>query len=183
MKAIHLALAATCLLASCEKKETATSNTTLTTEPASAEAPSSELQAVLDAVPTGEVQEIHVIRSKVKPGDLITVSGKIMGSAKPFVDHRAAFTIADPAIITACNEIPGDDCETPWDACCDTKEQKLIGLASVQILGSDGRVLKQGLEGIGGLKNLSNITVTGNVAEGSTADSLLINAIAIRVNP
>jgi hypothetical protein len=178
MKAIHLALAATCLLASCGENETAESTAT----PAAA-APSSELQAVLSAAPAGDAREIHVVRTTAKPGDEITISGKIMGNAKPFVDGRAAFTVADPSIITPCNENPDDACDTPWDACCDTKEQKLVGLASVQVLGSDGRVLKEGLEGVDGLANLSNVTVTGKVADGSSPDSLVVNATAIRVNP
>ncbi len=177
MKAIPLALAAACLLASCEKKETAESSVTL------AAASSSELQAVFATAPAAEVEEIHVVRTTVKPGDEITIAGKIMGNAKPFVDGRAAFTLADTSILNACNENPGETCDTPWDACCDTKEQKLIGLASVQILGSDGRVLKQGLEGVSGLEKLSNVTVTGKVADGSSADSLVVNATAIRVNP
>ena len=151
MKVIHFALAATCLLASCGKKETAGSTTAPT-----AAVPSSELQSVISTAPTGDVQEIHIVRTTAKPGD---------------------------EIITPCNENPDDACDTPWDACCDTKEQKLVGLASVQILGSDGRVLKQGLEGVGGLANLSSVTVTGKVAEGSSADSLVVNATAIQVNP
>jgi hypothetical protein len=177
MKAIHLALAATCLLVSCGENETSEIST-----PAAA-APSSELQSVLAAAPAGDAQEIHLIRTTAKPGDEITISGKIMGNAKPFVEGRAAFTVADPSIITPCNENPDDACDTPWDACCDTKEQKLIGLASVQVLGSDGRVLKENLEGVGGLTNLSSVTVTGKVADGSSADSLVVNATAIRVNP
>ncbi len=178
MKAIHFALAATCLLASCGKKETAGSTTAPT-----AAVLSSELQSVIATAPTGDVQEIHLVRTTAKPGDEITISGKIMGNVKPFVDGRAVFTVADPTVITACNENPDDDCDTPWDACCDTKEQKLIGLASVQILSSDGRVLKEGLEGVGGLAKLSSVTVAGKVADGSSADSLVVNATAIQVNP
>ncbi|MES2476576.1 MAG: hypothetical protein V4640_12405 [Verrucomicrobiota bacterium] len=177
MKAIHSAVVATCLLVSCGKKETAA------TAVREAAAPSSALQSVLAAAPVGDAQEIHVIRQTAKPGDEITISGKIMGNAKPFVDGRAAFTLADPSIITPCNENPDDACETPWDACCDTKEEKLIGLASVQVLGDDGRVLKEGLEGVGKLSNLTRVTVTGKVADGSSADSLVVNATAIRVNP
>ena len=180
MKTIHLvsALATVCLLASCGKKETSESTATPV-----ATAPSSELQLVLAATPAGDAQEIHLVRATAKPGDEITIVGKIMGNVKPFIDGRAAFTVADPTIITPCNENPDDECDTPWDACCDSKEQKLVGLASVQILDSDGRVLKEGLEGVGGLAKLSNVTVTGKVADGSSPDSLIVNATAIRVNP
>jgi hypothetical protein len=47
--------------------------------------------------------------------------------------------------------------------------------------GADGRVLKDGLDGVGGLVKLATVTVTGKVAEGSSADSLVVNATAIQV--
>ncbi len=178
MKPIHLAIAATCLLASCGKKETAG-----TAKPADPSAPGRELLSILATTPTGTTQEIHLVRKTVKPGDEITIGGKIMGNEKPFIDGRAAFTLGDPAILTSCDEIPGDSCSTPWDACCDSKELKLEGLATVQVVGADGRVLKEGLEGVGGLANLAKVTVSGQVAEGSSPESLVVNATAIQVNP
>jgi len=178
MKPIHIAIAATCLLASCGKNETAELS-----NPAEIAAPSSELQSVLAAAPSGEARDIHLVRKTVKPGDEITIGGKIMGNEKPFIDGRAAFTLGDPTILTSCDEVPGDSCETPWDNCCDSKEQKLEGLATVQIVDSNGRVLKEGLEGVGGLANLAKVTVSGRVAEGSSPESLVVNATAIKVNP
>ena len=61
--------------------------------------------------------------------------------------------------------------------------KKLEGLATVQIVDSNGRVLKEGLEGVGGLANLAKVTVSGRVAEGSSPESLVVNATAIKVNP
>jgi hypothetical protein len=104
-----------------------------------------------------------------------------MGSSKPFVEGRAAFILGDPELLTPCNEIPGDSCETPWDCCCDTKEDKKAGIATIQITGPDGRVLKDNLEGVGGLAKLATVIVTGKVAEGSSAESLVLNATAVQV--
>jgi hypothetical protein len=42
-------------------------------------------------------------------------------------------------------------------------------------------VLKDGLDGVGGLVKLATVTVTGKVAGGSSADSLVVNATAIQV--
>ncbi len=168
-----LALATAALLASCGKKETSA------TAP-SASAPSAALAAVLAASPTGEPKSIHLIRTTAKPGDEITVSGKIMGNEKPFVDGRAAFILGDPEVLAACNEDPADKCTTPWDVCCESPEDKKRGIATIQIVGADGRVLKEPVEGVGGLQNLAAVTVTGKVAEGSSADLLIINAQAIR---
>ena len=163
-------------LASC--KENATQATTPNTP---AKQTSAVVSAVLTAAPTGKPQAIAAARASAKPSDEITLSGKIMGSAKPFVDGRAAFILGDPEVLTACNEVPGDNCETPWDACCDSPEDKKRATATIQIVGEDGRVLKESIEGVGGLKNLSTVTVTGKIADGSSPELMLLNATAIRV--
>lgn len=169
-----LILAAACLFASCKEQ-----SAPVATAPATG--PSAGITAILAAAPGGEAKAIHVIRTTAKPGEEITITGRIMGNGKPFVEGRAAFILGDPEILTPCNEIPGDSCETPWDCCCDTKEDKKVGIATVQIAGADGRVLKDSLEGVGGLAKLATVTVTGKVAEGSSADSLVVNATAIQV--
>jgi hypothetical protein len=173
MKTTCLALATVALLASCGKKEASVTAPTV-------QAPSAALSAVLAAAPKGEPKSIHLIRTTAKPGDEITISGKIMGNEKPFVDGRSAFILGDPAVLTACNEDPADKCATPWDNCCDSPEDKKRGIATIQVLGTDGRVLKESVEGVGGLSNLATVTVTGEVANGSSADLLIINALAIR---
>jgi len=173
IKSACLALVTAALLASCDKKETSA----IAPSPS---APSPALSAVLAAAPSGDPTPIHLIRATAKPGDEITVSGKIMGNKNPFVDGRSAFILGDPEVLTPCNENPDDKCTTPWDACCDSPEDKKRGIATIQILGEDGRVLKESVEGIGGLANLAAVTVTGKVAGDSSADLLIINAQAIR---
>jgi len=170
-----LLLATAVLLVSCDKKSAPPAAEVSESEPSPA------LAAVLAASPKGEAASIVAIRSTAKPGDEITVSGQIMGAVKPFVDGRAAFIIGDPDVLTPCNEVPGDECETPWDNCCDSPEDKKRATATIQITGTDGRVLKEPVEGVGGLKNLSKVTVSGKVAEGSSADLLIVNATAIGV--
>lgn len=129
-------------------------------------------------------QPIHQIRTTAQPGDTITVSGKIMGTAKPFVEERAAFILGDPAKLTPCNEMPDDHCDTPWDTCCDTPEAKREGTATIQIIDAgSGRVLRQSLKGEHGLKELSTVTVTGTVHKDSTPQNLVINATALHVAP
>jgi len=173
-KTTCLLIASAVLLVSCGEKSTET------TAGAAVSEPSPALAAVLAASPTGDAASIAAIRSTAKPGDEITISGRIMGSKKPFVDGRAAFILGDPDVLTACNEVPGDECETPWDTCCDSPEDKKRATATIQIVGADGRVLKEPIEGVGGLQNLSKVTVSGKVAEGSSADLLIVNASAIR---
>ncbi len=175
-KTTCLALAAIALLASCKKEESAANSTSTS----STKGPSQALSQVLGNSPTGEAKPIHLIRTTAKPGDEITVSGKIMGNASPFVEGRSVFILGDPEVLTACNEDPSDKCTTPWDACCDSKEDKKRGTATVQVVDTDGRVLKEPIEGFGGVVKLAFVTVSGKVAEGSSADLLIINAQAIR---
>lgn len=177
MKPSIILATAACLLASCKKEEATASSSA---PAATSSAPSAELSKVLANAPAGEAKAIHTVRTTVKPGDEITISGKIMGSDSPFVSGRAAFVLGDPELLTPCNEMPGDKCETPWDVCCETAEEKKAGTATIQIVGADGRVLKENLEGAGGLAKLAKVTVTGKVAEGSTADALVVNATAIK---
>lgn len=175
MKTTWILLAAASFLASC--KETPISSTASPTS-----APSETLRRVLAAAPADKPEAIHVVRSSAKVGDDITVSGRIMGNLKPFVDGRAAFILGDPEILTPCSERPDDDCETPWDNCCDSPEDKKRATATIQIVDADGRVLKETVEGVAGLEKLAHLTVSGKVAEGSSADLLLINAQAIRAS-
>lgn len=143
--------------------------------------PSAALEKVLSTAPTGTAQGIAAARASLKPGDEVTLSGRIMGTKSPFVEGRAVFVLGDPELLTPCNENPGDNCETPWDTCCDCPEDKKRGTASIQIVCDDGRVLKEGIEGIGGIEKLAALTVSGKVAEGSNPDLLIVNATALQV--
>jgi len=104
-----------------------------------------------------------------------------MGRKEPFIDGRALVVLGDPAVITSCDLRPGDNCPTPWDVCCDDHGDIKASTATIQILDSNGKPLKQGLKGVSGIKELSNIIVTGTIAEGSNTDNLLVNATGIFV--
>jgi len=176
MKPIHLLSATILLLAACKESKT----TAIPSNNASSEN-KALLETVLGTAPKGEAMAIKDVKANAKPGDEVTLTGRIMGNVKPFVEGRAAFILADPSIITACSDNPGDGCKTPWDACCDTPEDKKKAIATIQIVNPDGRVLKQGLEGTGGLAKLATVTVSGKVADGSEGDVLIVNATAIGV--
>ena len=163
------------LLVACGKREEAKRS------PAEPPAVPAAIAEVLAKSPAGEPKAIHEAKDGLKPGDEVVLTGKVMGGARPFVEGRAAFTLGDPAVLTPCNEIPGDSCETPWDVCCETPEDKKRATVSIQIIDAGGRVLKHGLQGVGGLDHLAKITVAGKVSEGSSDGAVIINAHAIRV--
>jgi hypothetical protein len=158
---------------SCEKKELAVN--------ADPGMPANAFDSFFTDQPIAEPKAIHLARTDAKPGDEIVIHGLVMGREKVFVDGRASFLLGDREKLTPCNAIPGDECETPWDNCCDSKEAKLEGIASIRIVDAEGRALSGGLKGVKGLKELSAVTVSGTVDQSSTAENLVVNAKVIQV--
>jgi len=178
MKLLFPIIISSLVLASCNKSVTETSSAEATT----AESPTAEsLDAFFVSAAPAEPQAIHRLRTTAVPGDEVTVSGRIMGRSTLFVENRAAFILGDPELLTPCNQIPDDECETPWDVCCDSKEDKLAGTATIQLVGSNGRVISQGLKHVHGLTELSTVTVTGTLDKSSTKEAMIINATALYV--
>ncbi len=175
-KQLTIVCIAALALSSCGKKETTAA---VETAP-----PVATFDAHFTDQPIADPQAIHIARINAKPGTAIVIHGLIMGRGKVFVEGRASFLLGDREKLTPCNTIPGDECETPWDACCDSKEAKREGIASIQIVDAEGRVLSGGIKGVKGLKELSAVTVSGTVDQSSTADNLVVNAKVIHVtNP
>ena len=139
------------------------------------------LEAVFSTTPSQQAEAIHQARLTAKPGDSLTLKGRIMGNLKPFVEGRAAFILGDPDKITPCNKNPDDGCPTPWDACCDTPEVIKVGTATIQVVDAQGKVLKEPLENVHGLKPLSSVVVSGIVAPGSNPELLVLNAQSIQI--
>jgi hypothetical protein len=175
MKLTNLSIIAIALLSlhACKSKESASDTET--------QAPDPVLAAYFVTETLPDAQSIHIARTTAKPGDTITLKGEAMGRDKIFVDGRAAFILGDPEKLTTCDKKPGDNCDTPWDACCDTPEVKKIATASIQILGEDGRVMSRELKGVNDLKELSSVTLTGVVDQSSTEENFVINATQIHV--
>ena len=120
-------------------------------------------------------------RKKPTPGTKVTVSGKVMGNDNPIIQSRALLTLGDPTRIDSCDLKPGDECPTPWDVCCADPDVVRASIATIQVLDEHGKPVKAGLRGVGGLQELSNLIVVGEVAQGSSADNFLVNATGIHV--
>ena len=132
-------------------------------------------EKISNAVPVLEAR-------KLKAGDKVTVQGKIMGNTNPFIENRSLFILGDPETLTSCDLMPEDECPAPWDVCCETDKDIAAGTLSIQVVDSNGKVLKTGLEGKSGLKKLSTVIIEGVVASNSTADNMTINANKIFVS-
>lgn len=139
-------------------------------------------QLVLVAKPE-KAQDITSIRTTAKPGDDVTFTGEVIGSDSVFMDGRAIMIMGDPKKLTACNKIEGDKCERPWDVCCDDPDVITASIVTVQVVDDAGKPLKETLKGTGGVKELSTVTITGVIAEGSNESNMLVNATGIYVHP
>ena len=127
--------------------------------------------------PAGPIASPKIVRATAKKGDRVSVTGRIGGGAVPWVKDRAMFTIVGDEL-EACTDHGMDGCPQPWDYCCEPKESLKANVATLQVVGSDGKPLKVAIEGANGLKPLSRITVTGTVAE--AADGMMVvNAAGI----
>ncbi len=137
--------------------------------------------AFVAAEPTGTPTPIPEARKTLKPGDEVLLKGRVMGVSAPFVEGRAVFVLGDTGTLTPCNEREDDHCSKPWDTCCDPADIRAAGTATIQVLGDGGKVLAHGLKGVGGLKELSTVAVSGVVAPMATPEAFVINATAIYV--
>ncbi len=131
----------------------------------------------LDSAPEGATSILET-RKTVEPGATITVTGRIAGAMEPFSSDYATLVLADDSLET-CEKNPSDSCKTPWDACCVEPKTIAASRITVQILGEDGRPVGQTLKQVRGLKELDGLVVTGTVAEGSSAENLILNATGI----
>lgn len=97
-------------------------------------------------------------------GDVVTFEARIGGRVEPFTEGAAVFLVADVAIPT-CTELHGDGCPSPWDYCCEPKENLMKNMATVQVVDDNGAPLKLNLKGTGGLEPMARIVVVGKVRQ------------------
>ena len=135
---------------------------------------------LLPEAPEGAIT-ITEARKRPTPGTKVIVSGKVMGNDNPIIQSRALLTLGDPTRLDSCDLIPGDECPTPWDVCCADPDVVRASIATIQVIDENGKPVKAGLRGIGGLQELSKLIVIGEVADGSNANNFLVNATGIHV--
>lgn len=120
------------------------------------------------------------VKPDAKPGDAIVFEARVGGRVDPFIENRAVFFVTDASILS-CDQLHGDACKTPWDYCCEPKDNLLRHMATVQIVGDDGQPLKLSLSDEHGLAPLKTICVTGTVDQADASGTLVVNAESIHV--
>lgn len=116
-------------------------------------------------------------KQRTKQGDTVVLFGRIGGRPVPFVQGRAVFLLADETL-PPCT----DGCATPWDFCCTPPNIIMEGLATVQVLGPDGKTLKTGLQSVNGLQPMAVVMVEGRVVK-KDMNVFVVNADRIYVKP
>jgi hypothetical protein len=133
------------------------------------------------SAPPQDAQTITAAKASAKVGEKIVLKGHIGAQREPLAANRAIMTLADASLPT-CDNMPGDTCKTPWDSCCEPKEEVSAKSATVQVVDKDGRPLKAGLNGVQGLKPGKEVIVAGTVK--TAADqTLVVDASQIYVTP
>ena len=135
---------------------------------------------VLASEPTG-AKGVKEIKQQAKDGDEIVVVGRIGGSPKPFTG-RAAFTIMDLSFKT-CNEMEGDSCPTPWDACCTPPDDLAKGTVLVKFVDATGKTLPENAKELLNVKEIQTVVVKGQVRrdEGNSI-SVVASGIFVKKN-
>jgi hypothetical protein len=147
---------------------------------ATAPATDSFAEVFLETAPEGAIPVIEA-RGKATPGETMTVTGKVAGVMNPFTEGFASVVLADEKMET-CDLIPGDQCVTPWDACCAAPEDVKSQRMTIQILGDDGMPVAESLKGVRGLKEMDSLVVTGTVNENSNAGNLILDVTGLFKN-
>ncbi len=132
---------------------------------------------VLSAEPEGAGEVIRV-REQAADGEDIVVVGRIGGSANPWIDGRAAFSIVDNSL-KACSDIEGDNCPIPWDYCCETSKLP-TGSALVKVVDENGQLVKADAKELLDVKELSTVVVKGK-AKRDDAGNLTVLASGVFV--
>jgi hypothetical protein len=175
--AIGLAAAACLVLNGCgESAPTDNGGDAPSTESARASIPAG---LFLDAAPEN-AQSLGALKQSATIGEEVVFTARIGGRVEPFTEGAAVFLVADTDIPT-CDELHGDGCPTPWDYCCEPKDNLLANLATVQILDADGRPLKTTAKGVNGLNPQATVTIIGTVSQSDGA-VFVVDASGIHVS-
>jgi hypothetical protein len=113
-------------------------------------------------------------RKTAQEGKPIVIRGRIGGAAKPIADKYAMFLLTDLSL-ALCKDGCADFCQFP-------KEQLMTNMATIQVVDNSGKPLKVSIEGINGLKPLTEVVIQGTVAKRHN-NFLIVNAQNIFVEP
>jgi len=175
MRSLFGALALVTLALGCEKKPSPSAGPSA---PEGGDTPS----FMLASAPVGAIS-VGVAKRDAAEGEAIVVRGRIGGSRRPFIEGQGAFTLVDAALLRCGEAGVEDGCTTPWDYCCEPRENLVAHTLTVQVVDAAGQVVATGLDGTGGLTPGAEVVVVGTVAPRPSAEVLIVRATGVAVVP
>lgn len=140
-------------------------------------APGTGTQYLASEEPAGVIG-VRDARKSSETDKAISIEGRIGGSAEPFVDGIAAFTVVDLEV-AHCSADEG--CPTPWDYCC-TQDQVKDSIATVKLVDADGQTVSSDARKLLGVNELSVVVAEGT-ARRDESGNLTVAATKIFIRP
>jgi|GEM_PF-833052 len=127
------------------------------------------------AAPTNAL-DVGDARKTAVEGKPIVMRGQIGGLAKPFAEKYAMFVVCDKRLAVCPS-----GCTNPADFCSVPRDQLIANLATIQVVDGNGTLLKASVEGLNGLRPMSEVVIRGTVAK-KDQNVLVVNAESIYVD-
>ncbi len=166
------------LLCACDKADTSSAEA-----PSAPTAPAGTFPASLFAgAPIDGTVGVGEAKSAAKQGDRVRLVGRIGGSEQPFMADRAMFVLVDPSVKLCGEDESGDDrCPTPYDFCCEPRENLRKMSITIVANGADGSPIAHTLLGQGGLKPGIRVAIEGTVSASGPDGAAVVAADRIVV--
>lgn len=128
-----------------------------------------------------DAEDLLKVKNAATSGDSVVFLARVGGQVKTFLDGQAVFVVADPGLVSC--ELMGaeDHCDVPWDYCCEDFEDRRAGMATVRILGPDGRPVKATAMGAGKLDHSKFVVIDGVVSDMNDGGMFVVDARQIWV--
>lgn len=145
------------------------------TEPTQSQAPAKSTW-LLTSEPA-DAASIVDAKANVEEGDQVVVFGRIGGRVEPISADSPVFVIVDLEL-PHCGQLPDDQCQTPWDYCCEPRDTLTAHSATVQLVDANGAPLD--IDPVaGGLSPLDEVVVVGTVGPRPSEEVLTIRATGV----
>jgi len=125
----------------------------------------------LATVPPVESVSIKQAKAQATEGDTISLTGVIGGKLDGGISAESGLFLMVDESIPSCADMADDHCKTPWDYCCEPRENLVAGMATVMVVDADGNPIP-----LDGLKPLDKVTVSGTV--GARPDDKVLTVTA-----
>lgn len=129
-------------------------------------------QYQLEEEPDGAVGVITA-RETAEDGAAIVLVGRVGGSARPWVDGRAAFTLLDASMsVVAEGEDSGEEGELCTGDCCALERQSCTTL--VKVVDSQGKLVPMDSRELLGLKESDMVVVQGTAKKDKSGNFVML---------